>query len=87
MNNTVKREYSKRAFELDPKDVNRLAEINICLTLQRKHEEAIEYLDKAISIKPDFLLAYTWKTQNFIYLGRPLSEVRKNIESIGLCKP
>jgi eukaryotic-like serine/threonine-protein kinase len=74
-------ELYKQSFELDPKQFMDLAEISSCLFAIGKVEEAITYLDKAISIKPDFTWVYDVKARYLYHLEGRLDEARKVLES------
>jgi serine/threonine-protein kinase len=65
-----------QAFQLDPRD--HAIALNIANTHQdlRNYEEALTYIDKAISLRPAFTGYYTIKVFTFILMGDPQSARR-----------
>jgi TolB-like protein/tetratricopeptide (TPR) repeat protein len=58
----------KRAFLLNPRDADLAAEIGTTYYFLREYASAIEYLDTSISLAPDGITAYLYKS--WAYLGR-----------------
>lgn len=49
------------AFELDPRSYIRAFDIGLTYGLQRNYAEAVRYLDKTITLAPDWPMAYIYK--------------------------
>nr|WP_319397436.1 helix-turn-helix domain-containing protein [uncultured Carboxylicivirga sp.] len=63
-------EYIKRAMEVDPMSANHFyTQAHICY-FQKDFEQALQYLNQALFINPDFVLAYEVKTLCLIWLNR-----------------
>lgn len=50
-----------KAFELDPRSYIRVFDIGLSYGLQRNYTEAVRYLDKTITLAPDWPMAYIYK--------------------------
>jgi serine/threonine protein kinase/tetratricopeptide (TPR) repeat protein len=60
--------YFKKALEIDPRSSVIANNLGQTYALMRKYTEAERYLDRAISLLPDYVWAYHWKA--FLYLKR-----------------
>ncbi|MBN2635088.1 MAG: helix-turn-helix domain-containing protein [Prolixibacteraceae bacterium] len=62
--------YIQRALEVDPISANHYYTLSHIHYYQRKFEQALKLVEKALSINPGFVLAYELKTLCLIWLNR-----------------
>jgi serine/threonine protein kinase/Tfp pilus assembly protein PilF len=75
-------EYSLKAHKFNPRDAAQLGQIGVTLLSMRRYEQALSYIEQAISLAPDDRSAYLYKIFAFIYGLGDLSKSRAALESM-----
>ena len=71
----------KKVYEIDPRSFQSAFEIGLTYLLLREYEQAIQMIDRAISLKPDVVEAYFFKAKTYLLKGGAIKEARAVIES------
>jgi tetratricopeptide (TPR) repeat protein len=67
----------RNAFDLSPRDAGLAEELAITCWLMRRHEEALEYANRAIALAPDEDWTYLAKAFNYWSWKGPIAEARE----------
>jgi serine/threonine protein kinase/Flp pilus assembly protein TadD len=72
-------EYYMKAYKLDPRSNVKAFDVGLTYAMMRKYPEAIAYLDKSISLAPDWPMSYILKAWLYLFSEGNVARAREAI--------